>query len=213
MKRLTFAVAALFVIGAALFLWSRAAWSQQGADAAGTQVVRVARRDIAHFVKATGVIRPRVGAEVRVGSRASGVVTRLYVRIGDRVTKGQVLAELDDRDLPARGNEASANVSRADADLDYARADLQRKRDLSVNGVIARSELDIAQRAANVAEQQVTAARASLDLATTQLGYARIVAPIGGIVASVSTQEGETVAASFASPTFVTLIDLARLEV
>ncbi|MGZ8869189.1 MAG: biotin/lipoyl-binding protein [Thermoanaerobaculia bacterium] len=50
-------------------------------------------------VKATGVIRPMIGAEVRVGSRISGVVRRLYVRIGDRVEKGQLLAELDDRDL------------------------------------------------------------------------------------------------------------------
>jgi HlyD family secretion protein len=64
-----------------------------------------------------------------------------------------------------------------------------------------------------VAEQQVTAARASLEYATTQLAYTRIIAPIAGVVASVATQEGETVAANFAAPTFVTLIDLSRLEV
>jgi macrolide-specific efflux system membrane fusion protein len=68
-------------------------------------------------------------------------------------------------------------------------------------------------RAAEVAAQQRAQAAATLDLATTQVSYARIVAPISGVVASVSTQEGETVAASFAAPTFLTLIDLGRLEV
>jgi RND family efflux transporter MFP subunit len=73
--------------------------------------------------------------------------------------------------------------------------------------------LDLAVQANNVAEQQYNQANANLADANTQLGYARIVAPIAGIVESVSTQEGETVASSFAAPTFVTLLDLSRLEV
>jgi RND family efflux transporter MFP subunit len=64
-----------------------------------------------------------------------------------------------------------------------------------------------------VNEQQVEAARASLAYATAQVGYARITAPISGVVASVATEEGETVAASFAAPTFLTLLDPSRLEV
>src|SRR4029434_10980162 len=75
------------------------------------------------------------------------------------------------------------------------------------------NERDRAERAAGVSEKQVTAARASLAFAETQLAYGRIEAPIDGVVASISTQEGETVAASFAAPTFVTLVDLSRLEV
>jgi HlyD family secretion protein len=68
-------------------------------------------------------------------------------------------------------------------------------------------------RSRNVAEQQRAEAAANLEFARTQLGYARITAPIAGVVASVTTQEGETVAASLAAPTFVTLVDLDRLEV
>jgi macrolide-specific efflux system membrane fusion protein len=79
--------------------------------------------------------------------------------------------------------------------------------------VIAPSELDLTERSCAVAEQQVSVARAELSYAETQCDYARIVAPIDGVVASVATQEGETVAASFAAPTFVTLLDLAHLEV
>lgn len=164
-------------------------------------------------VKATGVIKPMTGAEVRVGSRVSGVVQRLYVRIGDRVEKGQLLAELDDRDLMARRREAAAALELARANLDYTNADLARKRELHASALLAPSELDVSQRAFAVAEQQVAGARASLQFATTQLGYSRIVAPIAGVVSSVSTQEGETVAASFAAPTFLTLLDLVRLEV
>jgi RND family efflux transporter MFP subunit len=181
--------------------------------ARGGDAVRVARRDIGRVVKATGVVKPMIGAEVRVGSRVSGVVKRLFVRIGDRVEKGQLLAELDDRELVARRDQAAAALAVSLATLDYAKADLERKRTLSASRLIAPSDLDLAQQAHSVADQQSKAARASLEDATTQLGYARIVAPIGGVVASVSTQEGETVAASFATPTFVTLLNLARLEV
>jgi RND family efflux transporter MFP subunit len=181
--------------------------------ARGPEVVRVTRRDIGRVVKATGVIKPMIGAEVRVGSRVSGVVRRLFVRIGDRVEKGQLLAELDDRELIARRDQAAASLAVSLATLNYAHADLERKRTLSIAQLLAPSDLDLARQAHAVAEQQSNAARASLDDAATQLGYARIVAPIAGVVASVSTQEGETVAASFATPTFVTLLNLERLEV
>ena len=164
-------------------------------------------------MKATGVIKPMIGAEVRVGSRVSGVVRRLYVREGDVVKAGAALAELDDRDLRARRNEARAALGLARANADYARADLRRKDELHSSALLAASELDVARRADAVAAQQVAQAQASLDFAAAQLDYTKIVAPIAGVVASVATQEGETVAASFAAPTFVTLIDLARLEV
>jgi len=171
------------------------------------------KRKIENVVKATGVIKPMIGAEVRVGSRVSGVVRRLFVRVGDTVRTGEPLAELDARDLVAQRNEAQAALALAKANLDYAQADLRRKRELQAASLLAPNDLDLAHRAATVAEQQAAGASASLAFANTQLGYARIVAPISGVVASVSTQEGETVAASFAAPTFVTLIDLARLEV
>lgn len=213
MKKLALAFVGLMAIGATALLWSRAVGTQSQGGAAGTETVRVVRRDIVSVVKATGIIKPRVGAEVNVGSRVSGVVKRLYVRIGDRVTKEQLLAELDNRDLIARRDEAAAALQEAEVNLSYVRTDLARKRALSADGILSRNDLDLADRAAAVAEQQVTAARASLAYATTQLGYATIDAPIAGVVASVSTQEGETVAASFAAPTFVTLLDLSRLEV
>lgn len=181
--------------------------------ATGTAVVRVTRRDIGAQVKATGVIKPRVGAQVRVGSRISGVVKRLYVQIGDTVRRGQLLAELDDRDLVARRAAAAAALEQLEATLRYARLDLGRKRDLLAARSLAQSDVDVVARDSAVVQQQLAAARADLDFAAAQVDYARITAPIAGVVASVATEEGETVAASFAAPTFLTLLDPSRLEV
>jgi RND family efflux transporter MFP subunit len=179
----------------------------------GGEVVRVGRRDIRTVVKATGIIRPMIGAEVRVGSRISGVVRRLLVRVGDTVQKGRLLAELDDREWVARRAEAVGALEVADANLQFARSDLQRRRGLHAEQLIPQADLEVAERACAVAEKQHAQAQANLEYATTQLTYTRILAPIGGIVSSVATQEGETVAAGFATPTFVTLLDLGRLEV
>jgi macrolide-specific efflux system membrane fusion protein len=153
-----------------------------------------------------------VGAEVRVGSRISGVVSRLHTNVGDRVEPGDLLAELDATELRARVAQSLAALNTARAQLDYADIDLRRKREMSDSGVVAQSELDAATNAQRVAETRVQESEANLSYSRTQLSYAEVRAPIGGVVASVSTQEGETVAASFTTPTFVTIIDLDRLE-
>jgi HlyD family secretion protein len=213
MKRLLWGTVATGVAALGVTMLARARTTQAENTATRAEAVRVVRRDIASVVKATGVIKARVGAEVRVGSRISGVVKRLYVQIGDSVRKGQLLAELDDRDLTARRDEADAARARLEVELEYARIDLRRKRDLAKSGGITPIELDVAERAASVTEQQLAGAKASLAFAAAQLEYTKVTAPIDGVVASVSTQEGETVAASFAAPTFLTLLDPTRLEV
>jgi RND family efflux transporter MFP subunit len=196
-----------------IVLLGRAAATRGREAAPGEEVVRAVRRTIGSAVKATGVVKPRIGAEVKVGSRVSGVVARLHVRIGDSVARGQLLAELETRELAARRDQAAAALAATEATLRYAESDLARKRALSAAQLLSAADLDLAERSRAVAEQQHGEAVANLDYARTQLGYARIEAPIAGIVASVATQEGETVAASLAAPTFVTLVDLTRLEV
>jgi macrolide-specific efflux system membrane fusion protein len=213
MRRFVWALAVIVVVGVVSLFVTRVLVKPSSNDPSGTEVIRVVRRDVGPVVKATGVIKPMVGAEVRVGSSASGVVTRLYVRIGDNVEKGAVLADVDSRVLDARRDSADAAVRLAKANLDYAQTDLRRKQELFEAQVIARSQLELTQQAYAVTDQQYKQAQANLADAITQRGYTRIVAPISGTVESVSTQEGETVASSFAAPTFVTLLDLSRLEV
>ncbi len=208
------AVAVAAVAGGA-YWWNGRAGPTRAAvaqvEVAGTAAIE--RRDIGATVLATGVIRPKVGAQVQVGSRASGILQRLHVTVGDRVTRGQLLAELDPVEFQARVDQAAARLETARAELAFATAQHDRARRLVADNLISSAEFDTARRAFDLAATQVAEAEAALRSAQIQLGYTRIYAPIAGVVASVSTQVGETVAASFAAPTFVTIIDLDRLEV
>lgn len=182
----------------------------QSMDWPTTQVKRV---DIGSTVLATGIIKPMVGAEVRVGSRVSGIVKRLYVSVGDSVREETLLAEIDPTEFEARVRQAEADLEVAKANLEFAVLDKDRQVELLGKELVSQNVVDVAGRAHEVAEAEVKQAEANLEYARIQLEYTKIRAPISGVVASVSTQEGETVAASFAAPTFVTIIDLNRLEV
>ncbi|MCK9422352.1 MAG: efflux RND transporter periplasmic adaptor subunit [Bacteroidales bacterium] len=173
----------------------------------------VSRRDIGTSVMAKGIIKPKVGAEVRIGSRASGTVTNLYVNVGDYVTKGTLLAELDDAELKAQCEKSKANLYNAEVTLKYAEIELQRMKNLKLKEFISQQVLDDAQKASELANARVLQEKANLDFTNIQLGYTRIYASLSGVIGSVSTQKGETVSAIISTPTFVTIIDLDRLEV
>lgn len=174
----------------------------------------VSRRDIASVVQATGVIRAKVGAEVKVGARISGRVERLYANIGDVVSKGQLIAQLEQEDLRARVNEARMNLRVVEANLELARKNLARLQNLFAKDYVARDKVDVAERDVKAAEAQADQIRETVRFHETQVSYADIRAPIAGVIASVATQQGETVSASSLSvPTFVTIVDLARLEI
>jgi len=177
------------------------------------QTVRVQRGALQQTAMATGVIRPVVGAEVNVGSRISGTVVRLPVKIGDRVDAGQLLAELDAATLQAAVDQAEADLILSQARLAQAESILERRQQLLTRDLLSAEDHEIAVRDVAVARAQVKANEARLRSAQTVLGYTKIYAPIRGVIAEVNTREGETVAASFASPTFVTIVDLDRLEV
>ncbi len=177
------------------------------------QTAVVTKRDIGSSVLATGIIKPMVGAEVRVGSRVSGLVKSLHANVSDYVKKGQIIAELEPSELEAKYNQSLASLQNARANFEYAKLDFERQKSLHKQNFISQNQLDLAEKTFEINKAQLEQAQANLDFAKVQLEYTKITAPISGIVASVSTQKGETVAASFAAPTFVTIIDLARLEV
>jgi multidrug resistance efflux pump len=206
-------------------------------------------------VLATGAVQAQVGAEVRVGARISGKVERLHANIGDRVTKGQVVAELEKADLealacqrqaeldlaraelaavqsllPKEIEKATLDVAESEATYELAETMLGRTRQLHQDNAVSRDELDQAEERHSVSKVRVATARKALELAQTryaeemrqakaevaraesasenarvQLSYATITAPIDGVIASVSTEEGETVAAGMQAPTFPAL--------
>jgi len=198
---------------AAWFAVSRGLARSAETAALDLQTAVVERMHIGSTVLATGMIRPQVGAEVAVGSRLSGVLQRLRVTVGDRVEEGRLLAELDPTEFEARYEQAEAALETARVDRDFARQQFDRAQGLIHEQVIAQTEFDDAERALKASDARFREAEATLRSAEIQLDYTKIRAPISGVVASVSTQVGETVAASFAAPTLVTIVDLDRLEV
>lgn len=171
------------------------------------------RRDIESAVQATGVIKARVGAEVKVGARISGRVERLFANIGDVVARGQLIARLEQEDLAARVNEARMNLRIVEANLELARKNLERMTNLYAKDFVARDKVDVALRDVKAAEAQADQIGETVRYHQTQMSYADIHAPIAGVIAAVTTQQGETVSASAQSvPTFVTIVDLTRLE-
>ena len=190
-------------------------WPGNDADSSTDlrKTARVSLGVLSETITATGVIRPVTGAEVNVGSRISGTVVSLPVEVGDRVSVGQVLAELDATALQAEADESRADVNLSIPRVELAESTLLRREKLATKGLSSDEDVEIARRDLAVARAQLQANRARLRSAEIELDYTRITAPIDGVVAEVSTREGETVAAAFAAPNFVTIIDLERLEV
>jgi HlyD family secretion protein len=175
-------------------------------------VALVVERDFTPRVIAQGSVRLQAGARIEVGARISGVVEQLAVRQGSRVRRNDVIARLDARELTARVETAQARVDELDAAATQASVDVARLGILVRAGGATPQELGAAETARSMARARLAGAVADRDLASIQLGYTTIRAPIDGVVASVTTHEGETVAASLSAPTFVTLVAPTRLE-
>ncbi|MCE7991333.1 MAG: efflux RND transporter periplasmic adaptor subunit [Roseivirga sp.] len=175
--------------------------------------VPASRQDIGTYVLATGIVKPQTGAEVRIGAQVSGVVQKLHVSIGDRVEKGDLLAEIDPAQFIANRDQALAILKNAEAGLAYIESNFDRQTKLFKDKVISADEYDLAKRNLAIAQAELERQQANVRLLETQLSLTWVYATISGVVASVSTQEGETVISSFSSATFVTIIDLNRLEV
>lgn len=202
------AIIALVAIAATAF---RARVDRNG-PVVTTPVAVASELDFAPSVIATGSVRLAAGARIDVGARASGVVRRLAVRQGSRVHRGDLIAELDDREVRLRLADATARVLDLAAATTQAEVELTRLRPLAAAGYASARDLEDSKTAVAQARARLASATAERDLAKVQLNYMTIRAPVDGVVASVTTHEGETVAASFTAPTFVTLIDLSRLE-
>jgi RND family efflux transporter MFP subunit len=177
------------------------------------ETVRVARRDLGATVHATGIVKAVVGAEVKVGSRVPGKVVELPVNVGQKVSKGQVIARLEQEDLEAKVRLKEAALAEAVAERERLRKDLDRDIHLAGTNTISAQRFDSTTAQYHVAKARVDKAKAELDIAKTELAYATLTAPINGTVASVNTIQGETVTTGLNAPTFMKIIDLSRLEV
>ena len=159
--------------------------------------------DIKTTVTATGTVQPI--KEVEVGTQVSGVVEKIYVDYNTVVKKGQLLAELDKTNLQAALVQSRALYNSALNEQKYLQSIFDRQKTLFDSKVISRSDYDEALYNLNNAKSTVVQRLSDLQKAQTNLSYASIYSPIDGVILSKAVDEGQTVAASYSTPTLFTI--------
>ncbi len=187
---------------------------------------KVSRGDLVASVTATGTVNPV--KTVQVGTYVSGPIQAIDVDYNSPVAKNQRVAKIDPRPFALRVQQSEAGLAnaraalaKARADLEYKSSNLARNRKLQAEGIVAAdavgvlaSGVDQARAEVAVQQAQVQQAEAQLEEARVNLGYTDIVSPVDGVVVSRAVDVGQTVAASFQTPTlFVIAEDLTKMQV
>lgn len=201
-------------------------WMARGTATPDYTTMPAARGPIERTVAATGTVNPEL--TIIVGSYVSGVIQRLYCDYNTHVKAGQVCAKIDPRPYLTVVDQAKANLAVARAQLEKDRATLaynaanyRRNRTLAAHQYASQDAADLAKSADDQAQAQVyldeaaiAQRQAELDAAQVNLGYTDIISPVDGTVVSRNVTQGQTVAASFQTPTlFLIATDLTRMQV
>ena len=221
MKKIVIGIVLTAAVASAGYMYFR---KENGGAAYRT--AKVEKGEIVDAITATGNIN--AVTTVSVGSQVSGTLQQIFVDFNSRVRKGQVIALIDPRLLEASATQARASVDNAKAALDRAQVGVidtertnRRNRELVKDGFVAQADVDASQtvweqalaqkRSAEAALQQ---AEGALRVAMTNLAYATIRSPVDGIVISRNVDVGQTVAASFQTPTLFSIAqDLTKMQV
>lgn len=188
------------------------------APGAQTQIVRypvevtpTVKTDWAMKISATGSLLPYT--EVAVSSEISGTISQVLVNVGDRVSKGALLAKLDDTEIALTLKQAEANLAQAEANFRSAQLELQRKEELLKEEAIAQGVYDAFKTQYDLAKAGVDAAKASLELARKRLQDTLIKSPINGLIKLKMTEEGQYINTMRSGPLFsVIQIDPIKLS-
>jgi HlyD family secretion protein len=174
--------------------------------------VQVQEETVQFTVTATGYVQPV--DKVEVGTQVSGVIEKIYVDYNSQVKKGQLLAELDKSMLNEKLVQAKAGLLSAESDLTYSQQNYDRVKQLyEWKAATEISYEEAVNRLAN-AGNALANARANLHQGEVNLSYAEIYSPIDGVVLDRSVEQGQTVAASFNTPTLFTIAnDLKKMQV
>ena len=214
----------LGIIVAGLVLLSLMSFVKNGSIKYNTKVI--SKATILDFVEASGAIKPI--NTIAVGTQVSGTVAGIYVDFNSVVKKGDLLAELDPSlfqsnvdQSTAKLNNAKASLSRATASLNYKKNNYQRYKNLYAKNYVSKDEVELAyanyqQALAEVASAtaEVNASQATLNNNLTNLRYSKITSPVDGTVISRAVDVGQTVAASFNTPTlFEVAKDLTQMQI
>jgi HlyD family secretion protein len=172
----------------------------------------VEKATLSSSITATGTIEPVTTVEV--GTQVSGIINEIFVDYNDAVRKGQVIAVLDKENLESELSSAKNNLQSAEADLKYQQWQFNKQKALHEQGDISDNAFQQAELALSQAQSAYNMRREAVRKAETNLGYATITSPIDGVILSKAVEEGQTVAASFNTPTLFTIVkDLTDMRV
>ena len=187
-------IVAIVVIGAGLWHFRR-----DQKDGPQYETVAVKPGDITQVVTATGALNPVTN--VTVGCQISGTIQKINVDFNSQVKAGQLIAEIDPRLYEAQVEQAAADLASAKANLELQRVETAREAQLFTNKLVSGSDYDTAVATLHEAEATVQIKQAALDNVKANLGYCKIYSPVNGVVISRNVDVGQTVAASFNTPT------------
>ena len=172
----------------------------------------ITQGDVAQSVSANGTLNPVT--LISVGTQVSGRVSKLYVDFNDRVEKGQILLELDDALFAAQIAQSQGAVQNVQASVDLAHANEARMQTLYAQEYVSKQELDQATQALKSARAQLATARGQLQRDKTNQSYSVIRSPVSGVVVDRVVDVGQTVAASFQTPTLIKIAqDLSKMQI
>jgi HlyD family secretion protein len=180
-------------------------------SAAQWRTAAVEKGDLNVEVTASGIVNPH--SLVQVGTQVSGTISRIFVDFNSPVKKRQLIALLDTTFLQAAVEDASATLNKAKAQETLTSRNAERTKNLFDKGLAAQADLDQAAADYEAAKAAISSARAQLDRAKINLAYATIRSPITGVVVNRNIDVGQTVAASFNTPTLFTIADdLSKMQ-
>ena len=167
---------------------------------------------ISTSVTATGTIQPV--DTVSVGTQVSGTISNVYADFNSTVKKGQLIAEIDKSLFLAEVQQISANLQQAKSQVVFQESNYNRQKSLYDIGAISKAEYENAVYQRNIAKDNVVSVASQLDAANRNLSFASIFSPMDGTVMARNVSVGQTVAASFNTPTlFVIARDLTKMQV
>jgi len=173
---------------------------------------KITRGTIANVVTATGSLAPM--ELVEVGTQVSGQVDKLYVHVNDQVKQGQLLAEIDPSLLLAQMEQDEEALETALVNRDQAGRDLKRTKYLLAKDYVAKVDLEHAEQTYLQSRNSYAAAKTTLERDKVKLNYAKVYSPIDGVIISQEITLGQTVAASFQTPTLFKIAgNLARMKI
>jgi len=183
-----------------------------GAQSVELRTEKITRDNISNTVTATGTLEASVTVEV--GTQVSGKIDKLFADYNSRVYKGQLIAMLDTETLKSTLESSKATLDLAQAEFEFQKTNYDRNKQLIDKKLISQSDFDQIEYNYKSSMANLNSAKAKYDRDKINLDYAYIYSPIDGIVLERTVEEGETVAASFATPTLFTIAnDLTRMEI